>query len=210
MFGRKKVSSKVITTETEGKIGFGGAAETEAASQTAATNTQADRTAARGIIMSTTKPPSPSFVPELPRRNLDIHSSTRRSSEGAGSVAMRSAESRRLIVGREIVLSGDITACETLVVEGRVDAKLQNCQAIEIAASGIFKGSAEIEEADISGRFEGNITVRGRLTVRNGGRIDGEVRYGQIEIEVGGEINGDIKSLASLKSDSEQTIDGAA
>ncbi|KZD12775.1 hypothetical protein AUP43_00070 [Oceanibaculum pacificum] len=167
-----------------------------------------DKTAIRGITMSTIKPPSPSFVPELPRRTLDIPGG-RRSGEGS-SVGMRSAESRRLIVGREIVLSGDITACETLVVEGRVDAKLQNCQAIEIASTGVFKGSAEIDDADISGRFEGNITVRGRLTVRSTGRIEGEIRYGQLEIEAGGEINGDVKSLSASKTDTIANTGSAA
>lgn len=116
---------------------------------------------------------------------------------------MRSSvsDSRRLTVGREIVLSGDITACEVLVVEGRVDAKLKNCQAIEITPSGVFKGEAEIEEADISGSFDGVLTVRGRLTVRNGGRILGTVRYGQLEVEAGGEINGDVRSGAPAKAD---------
>ncbi|MCH2393561.1 bactofilin family protein [Oceanibaculum sp.] len=148
--------------------------------------------------MSTIKPSSPSFVPELPRRSLDIPGAGRR---GEGAVRSNVSDSRRLTVGREIVLSGDITACEVLVVEGRVDAKLKNCQAIEITPSGVFKGEAEIEEADISGSFEGVLTVRGRLTVRNGGRIQGTVRYGQLEVEAGGEINGDLQSATPAKAE---------
>lgn len=148
--------------------------------------------------MSTIKPNSPNFVPELPRRSLDIPGAGRR---GDGTVRSSVSDSRRLTVGREIVLSGDITACEVLVVEGRVDAKLKNCQAIEITPSGVFKGEAEIEEADISGSFDGVLTVRGRLTVRNGGRILGTVRYGQLEVEAGGEINGDVRSGAPAKAD---------
>ena len=45
---------------------------------------------------------------------------------------------RRLIVGREIYLSGEITACDTLVVEGRrSDAKRGH--RIEITESGYLK-----------------------------------------------------------------------
>ena len=49
---------------------------------------------------------------------------------------------QKLIVGSEIELSGNISACERLVVEGRVEAHLHDCREIEIARTGTFKGSA--------------------------------------------------------------------
>ncbi len=54
-------------------------------------------------------------------------------------------ETKKLIVGREIVLSGQITSCDRLVVEGKVEASLTDSHAIEIADIGFFKGTAEIE-----------------------------------------------------------------
>ena len=63
---------------------------------------------------------------------------------------------------------------------------------IEIAETGHFKGSAEIESADIAGRYEGTLTVRERLFIRSTGKVSGKVTYGQIEIEPGGEIAGEI------------------
>jgi hypothetical protein len=48
-----------------------------------------------------------------------------------------------MIVGREIVLSGDIRSCNKLVVEGSVEAILDECRDMEIAESGLFKGNAE-------------------------------------------------------------------
>lgn len=101
-------------------------------------------------------------------------------------------ESKKLIVGREIVLSGQITSCDRLVVEGRVEASLTETRAIEIAETGHFKGSAEIESAEIGGRYEGTLTVRERLFIRSTGKVNGKVTYGQIEIEPGGEIAGEV------------------
>src|SRR4051794_13879616 len=49
-------------------------------------------------------------------------------------------ETRKLIVGREISLSGEITQCDRLVVEGSVEANLVGCRDIDIAESGLFKG----------------------------------------------------------------------
>ena len=118
---------------------------------------------------------------------------------GALSVAPRrtDAEARKLIVGREISLSGEITSCDKLIVEGSVEANLQNCQDVDIAESGLFKGSATIEEAEVRGRFEGNLVVRKRLFIRATGRVSGTIRYGQIEIECGGQISGEIQAHAA-------------
>lgn len=113
----------------------------------------------------------------------------------AGGVMPAQDSSRRLIVGREIELSGEISACETLVVEGRVEASLSDSQRLEIAASGSFKGDVEIDEAVIAGRFEGNLTARRRLVIRSTGRVVGNVRYGDIEINEGGRIIGHVEEL---------------
>jgi cytoskeletal protein CcmA (bactofilin family) len=113
----------------------------------------------------------------------------------------RDLESRKLIVGREISLSGEITSCDRLVVEGSVEANLLNCRDIDIAETGLFKGSASIEDAEIRGRFEGTLEVRRRLLIRSTGRVTGTVRYGQIEIECGGQISGEIKAQPEEKAD---------
>ena len=105
---------------------------------------------------------------------------------------LSSPEGKKLIVGREIQLSGNISACDKLVVEGRVEAELQDCRQIEIASTGTFKGSAAIDMAEISGNFEGTLTARDILIVRSSGRITGTVRFGKLEIERGGEVVGDI------------------
>ena len=106
----------------------------------------------------------------------------------------RESESRKLIVGREITLSGEIKSCDQLIVEGSVEANLASSREMDIAESGLFKGSASIEEAEVRGRFEGSLTVRKRLLIRATGRVSGTIRYGQIEIECGGQISGDIQA----------------
>jgi len=103
---------------------------------------------------------------------------------------------RQLTVGREISLSGEIASCDTLIVEGSVEANLQNCRDVDIAETGLFKGSAEIDNADVRGTFEGSLIVRKRLLIRSGGQVSGSIRYGQLEIELGGQISGDVQCNA--------------
>src|SRR3954471_1155623 len=103
---------------------------------------------------------------------------------------------KRLIVGQGISLSGEITACDRLVVQGSVQVTLNETRAIEITESGRFtNGKAEVEEAEISGVYEGDLTVRNRLLIRSTGQVKGNVRYGEIEVERGGRITGSISML---------------
>ncbi len=105
------------------------------------------------------------------------------------------AAGKRLVVGKEIVLSGEITSCDTLVVEGTVEASLHDSRRIEITEEGCFKGNVEIDVAEIRGRFEGELTARERLIVRRSGRVIGKVRYGELEIERGGQVAGTIEVI---------------
>ncbi|WP_121218867.1 bactofilin family protein [Oceanibaculum indicum] len=113
-----------------------------------------------------------------------------------GSSADNEEEGSRLIVGRNIQLKGEITACDTLVVEGRVEASM-NSRMIQVSEAGLFDGEATVETAEIAGRFEGSLTARERLLVRSTGKITGKVRYGRVEIEDGGEIAGEIGVLSA-------------
>ena len=57
----------------------------------------------------------------------------------------------------------------------------------------LLSAGAEIDQAEIAGRFEGTITVRQRLFIRSTGKVVGTIRYGTVEIEAGGEIAGDVQ-----------------
>jgi cytoskeletal protein CcmA (bactofilin family) len=140
--------------------------------------------------MSEPEKPKAAFHPAVARRPVDLPPAP------ASRIDASQHDPKTLIVGREITLSGEITACERLLVEGKVEAALGDCRIIEISESGLFKGAAEIQEADVRGRFEGKLTVRGRLMIRATGKVTGEIRYGEIEIERGGTILGQIGAVA--------------
>jgi len=101
----------------------------------------------------------------------------------------------RLIVGPDIKLKGvEITDCDTLVVEGRVEASMDS-RVIQIAETGVFSGTVSIDVAEVRGRFEGSLTARKQLVIYSTGSVSGEIRYGKIRIEEGGEISGEISTL---------------
>lgn len=112
-------------------------------------------------------------------------------------------EGRKLVVGREICLSGEIKTCEKLVVEGKVEADLSDSQSLEISEPGLFRGNATVEDCEVSGTFEGELTVTGTLTVTPTGRVSGKIRYADLDVARGGRISGDIDSLDGAARGSE-------
>jgi len=123
---------------------------------------------------------------EPPKPETPVKPAAVRESEAKGS---------RLIVGPDIKLKGaEITDCDTLVVEGRVEAAMDS-RVIQIAEQGVFSGTVGIDIAEIHGRFEGDLTARKNLVIHSTGKVIGKVRYGKLLIEEGGELSGDIGAL---------------
>ncbi len=128
-------------------------------------------------------------------------SSTTSSSAGHAAVVTKPASSAasesagsKLTVGPNIKLKGvEITDCDTLVVEGTVEATMDS-RVIQIAEQGAFRGSAEIDIAEIHGEFDGTLTVRDKLVIYSTGKVSGKIRYGKVVIEEGGQLSGEIEA----------------
>ena len=75
---------------------------------------------------------------------------------------------------------------------------------MQIAEQGAFKGSAEIDIAEIRGLFDGNLTVREKLVIHSTGKVTGKIRYGKIVVEEGGQLSGEISFGAAAGSSSSQ------
>jgi len=140
------------------------------------------------------------LVPGIPSRVVDPSGVVKQRGKCAGRPGRdgaRDGDADRprdgeLIIGCEVAFKGTVKACDTFVVKGQVDASLP-CRVFQVAEGGSFTGTAEVDEAVIAGTFEGTLTVRGRLTVEAPGRVQGKIRYGELCVQAGGEIGGDVQ-----------------
>jgi cytoskeletal protein CcmA (bactofilin family) len=140
----------------------------------------ANQPATPAVEPARVEPPKPE--PEAPRP---------RAEESKGS---------RLIVGPDIKLKGaEITDCDTLVVEGRVEASMDS-RVMQIAENGSFHGTVGVDIAEIRGRFDGELTCRKQLVIHPTGKVSGKIRYGRIVIEEGGEVAGDVAAMGAQKT----------
>lgn len=136
--------------------------------------------------------PEPRVVTDNPTNPMDEKPNTAQETE--------TPVAARLIVGPDVKLKGaEILDCDTLVVEGRVEATMDS-RVIRIADKGAFSGKVSIDVAEIHGTFEGELTARSQLIIHATGKVSGKIRYGKLLINEGGELCGDINSLSSEKS----------
>jgi cytoskeletal protein CcmA (bactofilin family) len=106
----------------------------------------------------------------------------------------------KLVVGPEIKIKGvEISDCDTLVVEGRIEATLDS-RVLEITSHGVFQGTIAVDQAEIHGRFEGELTVRKQLVIHATGKVSGKIRYAKIKVEEGAELSGQIEVLDKASS----------
>ena len=153
-------------------------------------------TASEGVS-AVAKPLSSPMPPSVPAARGPV----------APAVAETGDAGKRLIVGQGIQMKGEITACDRLIVEGQVEVTLKATRMLEIKPTGHFTGSCEVEEAEVSGVYDGNLTVRGRLIVHAGGRVTGDISYGEIELERGAQITGKLSVRDRASSGSTERSD---
>lgn len=115
----------------------------------------------------------------------------------APGTGMEQSQGARLIVGPDVKLKGaEINDCDTLVVEGRVEATMDS-RVIRIADKGAFSGKVSIDIAEIHGSFDGELTARSQLIIHATGKVSGKIRYGKLVIDEGGELCGDINAISA-------------
>ena len=156
--------------------------------------TESSRTHASASTSS--RSADPARAPETARNEPPLDSAKTASSD----------EGSKLIVGPNIKLKGsEITDCEILVVEGRVEASM-NRRDIRIAEGGVFAGTADIDVAEVRGTFEGELTARKRLVIYATGRVSGTIRYGAMMIEEGGVISGNVATHDAAKTSDRKSV----
>ena len=98
--------------------------------------------------------------------------------------------------GEGVVFKGSINAPERVVVHGTVDGEII-AKDLLVGPSGTITGKVSVDQADIQGKIFDHIEAKICLSLRKTGRIEGSASYGDIEIEKGGVLSGDVATIKS-------------
>jgi len=101
-----------------------------------------------------------------------------------------------LVVGEGVKLSGSFVVPNSALILGTVEGDL-TAREIQVGATGIVKGTIVADLVDVRGEVHENITSNKALFIRSTGRMTGEIRYSEIEIEKGGDMQGNLSKVES-------------
>jgi cytoskeletal protein CcmA (bactofilin family) len=96
-----------------------------------------------------------------------------------------------IFIGEGVVFKGSIQAPNQAIISGKFEGEL-DARDVVIGASGVVTGKTTAQFLDVKGELNDSVTSRELLIVRGTGRVRGTVTYGEIEIERGGQVKGDM------------------
>ena len=105
----------------------------------------------------------------------------------------------KVIIGHGVALKGEITEADEVQIDGTADVTMKTDNLI-VGATGVTNGNVETHNADIWGKIDGELKVTGTLTIQEAGSVSGKIEYQNLQIKLGGKINGEIKVSNKIKN----------
>ena len=99
--------------------------------------------------------------------------------------------SSSLLIGESVIITGNVKAENEVTIHGSIDGDV-DCHSVLVTKTGNIKGKLKAENIKIEGKVEGEISINNLLHIRSEGSVDGKVFYGNIQIEEGGKLLGEI------------------
>jgi len=96
-----------------------------------------------------------------------------------------------LMIGEGVTITGTIKANSKVTIQGTVDGDIE-CNSITISKLGNVKGKIKTDTITVEGKAEGEVNADDVLNIKSTGHVSGKVFYGEIQIEEGGKISGEI------------------
>ncbi len=86
-------------------------------------------------------------------------------------------------------LKGDISSTGFFRIDGTIEGNIKTPSKVVLGKVGVIIGTLTCENADIEGKFEGNLQVSGTLTLRSTAIVEGDVVVGKLVVEQGAIMN---------------------
>lgn len=109
-----------------------------------------------------------------------------------------SREQNKIAQGTKI--TGNIEAKGGFRIDGCVEGSVKTPGKVVIGKEGFVKGDLECENADIEGKFLGNIKISGTLSLKNSAFIEGEAIVGKLAVEPGATFNATCTMKGAVKA----------
>lgn len=97
------------------------------------------------------------------------------------------------------VMRGEMTCEVSVRVDGEFEGELVTKGRLVIGPSGVVSGSIRCRQCEVEGKLDGDVVVEELLAMKNGAKIEGEVKYGQLSVEEGAVVTGSLQLASKVK-----------
>jgi len=97
------------------------------------------------------------------------------------------------MIGAGTIIRGEVSGEEDLIVEGRVEGKVELRQnSVTVGAKGRVSAEVHARIVMIDGEVDGNLTAEEQIVIRRSGRVRGDLVAPRVTIEDGARFKGSI------------------
>ena len=106
----------------------------------------------------------------------------------------------RNIIGKNTSFVGDVKSEGDFRIDGSIEGNVKTSGRVVIGQEGSVDGTIECTNADIEGKFSGNLVVDQMLSLKASATISGEVTLGKLSVEPGANFNASCTMKGSVKA----------
>ncbi len=113
---------------------------------------------------------------------------------------------REAIIQEDTVIKGKIRNCRQMEIRGYFEGELA-AEEVNVHQGGTFYGTLKSDRADVAGSVQGEVFVKNLISIRSSGSVNGQVRYGQLAMEMGADLSAELRNVPPrLEGDLDITV----
>jgi cytoskeletal protein CcmA (bactofilin family) len=107
---------------------------------------------------------------------------------------IRKRESTVACIGKSVIVKGEVTSAEDLIIEGRVEGKIDlQAHSLVVGQGGDIRAEIVAKSVIVHGSVTGNVTARERVEVRETGSIEGDIVTPGLAVSEGAVVSGRVQ-----------------
>jgi cytoskeletal protein CcmA (bactofilin family) len=109
------------------------------------------------------------------------------------------------IIGSSVKVKGNFQGRGDIIIEGFLDGSIKTAASIFIGDKAKISANIEAKDVIVNGEVHGNIKSKNYLALGGTAKIFGDLQYGEISIEKGAIVNGQLLMLSAEQKQIEKT-----
>ena len=108
------------------------------------------------------------------------------------------------LIAEGTCIIGDITFDGALFIDGQINGNiccpLESNSILSIGTHGKIEGDIDVPNVVIFGHVQGNVQVNGKVELKPGSKVTGDLRYKVIEMNAGAQVNGKMIAMGETQA----------